>query len=71
MASSDAGENPISEFIEVQKALKGATYPASKADLVKFAIGNGAGKEILDALNALPEQDFGSPADVSKGIGSE
>ena len=71
MAKSDTSGNPINKFIDVQKALKGASYPSGKADLVAFAKENGADEKILNALEALPEQDYASPAEVSKGIGGE
>ena len=39
--------------IEVQKHLKGVSYPASGEDLAEAADGNGAPEEIVDALISL------------------
>ncbi len=44
--------------IELQKALGGMDYPASKEDLVKHAEGKDAGDEVLSFLR--------DPADVNK-----
>ncbi len=70
--STSSNGGPIRKFIDVQKALKGASYPADKASLLDTAKGNGADDEVLDALERLPEQEYGSPAEVSKGgVGNE
>jgi hypothetical protein len=58
--------------IEMQKALGGMNYPASKRDIVETAKSHGASKEIKQALSSLPEKEYDSPAavtkEVSKGI---
>lgn len=59
------------KFVDVQKALKGASYPADKASLLETAKSNGADDEVLAAIEALPEQEYSSPADVSKGVGNK
>ena len=69
--STSSNVGTIRKFIDVQKALKGASYPADKASLLDTAKGNGADDEVLDALERLPEQEYGSPAEVSKGVGNE
>jgi hypothetical protein len=71
MAKSNAHGGPIRKFVDVQKALKGASYPAEKADLLETAKSNGADEDVLNAIEALPEQQYGSPAEVSKGVGEE
>lgn len=58
-------------FIDVQKALKGASYPADKRSLLEKARENGADEEVMEALGALPDREFANPADVSKGVGNE
>ncbi|SEI17238.1 MULTISPECIES: DUF2795 domain-containing protein [unclassified Leifsonia] len=55
--------------IDVQKYLSGVDYPASKADLVGAAQGQGAPKEVIDALEGLSDRDFDSPVQVTEGIG--
>jgi hypothetical protein len=55
--------------IQVEKFLKGVDYPARKADLIKHAQQNGADKEVQATLEQLPDQQYQTPADVSKAIG--
>ena len=52
--------------IELQKALGGVDYPASKEDLVKHAEGKGADDEVLSFLRNLPDRNYETPADVNK-----
>ncbi len=54
--------------IDVQKYLNGVDYPAGKADLVGTAQGHGAPKEVIDALEGLPDKQFDSPVQVTEGI---
>jgi hypothetical protein len=65
--SSGAAKAPI----DIQKSLKGISYPADKKTLLDTARSNGADEAVLAALEALPEQKYASPADVSKGVGKE
>lgn len=67
----NTGERPLSPFIDVQKALKGANYPADKQSLIETAKANGASDDVLKRLDALPDEEYQSPADVSKGVGNE
>lgn len=55
--------------IQVQKHLKGMEYPASKEDIVKQAKDGGADKELCEFLDRLPDEQYDTPADVSKAIG--
>jgi hypothetical protein len=57
--------------IHLQKALKGVSYPASKADLVAAANGNDADHEVLAFLDELPDREFGGPNGVTKEISSD
>ena len=50
------------DVTEVQKALKGADYPADGDDLADLADSNDASQEIVDALRGIGEAE--SPADV-------
>ncbi|WP_298251418.1 DUF2795 domain-containing protein [uncultured Arthrobacter sp.] len=52
--------------IDLQKALGGMEYPASKDDLVKHAKDNGADPSVMETLQGLPDRQFDSPADVNK-----
>ena len=55
--------------IQLQKHLKGVSYPASKQDLMKAAKGNGADEDINSFLEQLPDQQFETPADVNEAFG--
>jgi hypothetical protein len=55
--------------IELQKHLKGASYPAAKDDLVATAESNGAPGEIVDALRNAPQDRFDGPDQVQKALG--
>lgn len=61
-----AHTNPI----QIEKFLKGANYPASKEDLLKLAQQNGADQQVQATLQQLPDQQYGSPAEVSKAVGA-
>jgi hypothetical protein len=54
--------------VELQDALAGLDYPATKADVVAQAEHNGADADMLQTLKGLPDRDYGAPEDVSEGI---
>ena len=56
------------EFIEVQKALRGVSYPASKEQLIQHAQQSGASQDVLDALRALPDKQHDGPDEVSAEV---
>lgn len=56
--------------IQVQKHLKGVDYPASKKELIAHAKKQGADRDISDLLEELPDEEFETPAAVSKAIGA-
>jgi hypothetical protein len=49
--------------------LKGIHFPAQKRDLVQQAKKNGAELDIMQVLNAMPEQEFANIAEVMKAVG--
>ena len=55
--------------IELQKLLKGVDYPVSKQDLLKHLEQQGAAEQVRSTLEQLPDQQFQTPADVSKAVG--
>ncbi|CAJ0699993.1 hypothetical protein LMG18102_03109 [Ralstonia mannitolilytica] len=57
--------------IGIQKALKGASYPARKEDLLETAQANGADDSTLQTLRDMPDDEYDTPAAVSKAIGQE
>ncbi len=54
--------------IEVQKHLKGMSYPASKDDVVSRAEQNGAGHELLEQLRGMSRDEFTGPDDVMEAL---
>ncbi|MFJ8584438.1 DUF2795 domain-containing protein [Streptomyces sp. NPDC093595] len=57
--------------IEMQKALGGVHYPASKQDIVGTAQKHKAGQDVMEALKSLPEKEYDSPAAVNREVGKE
>ncbi|OKK03561.1 hypothetical protein AMK26_18995 [Streptomyces sp. CB03234] len=55
--------------IEMQKALGGVEYPASKKEIVDQAQKHKADKKVMEALKSLPEKQYDSPAAVNKEVG--
>lgn len=47
--------------VDVQKHLHGASYPASREDLVLKGEQNGAPEELLRELRGLSEEEFTGP----------
>lgn len=66
-----AREHATHSPIGIQKALKGATYPAKKQELMKTAQTNGADDSTLKTLRDMPDDEYDTPAAVSKAIGHE
>ncbi len=57
------------DVTDVQKALKGADYPADGDDLADLADSNGASQELVDAIRGIGEAE--TPADVMKELKDE
>jgi hypothetical protein len=55
--------------IQLQKYLKGVDYPASKQDLLDRAKHEGADENVFSTLERLPDEEYQTPADVSKAVG--
>jgi predicted outer membrane protein len=55
--------------IQIQKFLKGVDYPASKDALIQNAKKMGADEGVFESLEQLPDEEFETPADVSKAFG--
>ena len=55
-------------FIEAQKYLSGMDYPATKGEIVERARSQGAGNEIVQALERLPDREYDGPNAVSEEI---
>lgn len=52
--------------IQLQKYLKGLTYPASKKDITSHAKRHGADANVLSTLEQMMGEQFKTPADVSQ-----
>ncbi|MEA1673613.1 DUF2795 domain-containing protein [Nitrospirillum sp. BR 11163] len=50
--------------------LRGVDFPADKQALIRKAKENGAEGEVLDMLEAMPDADYETAADVMKGYGA-
>jgi hypothetical protein len=56
--------------IQLQKYLKGVDYPASKQDLIERAKQEGADENVFSTLEQLPDEEYETPAEVSKAVGN-
>lgn len=56
------------DVTEVQKALKGVDYPATKEDLADHAESNGGSDELVEALRNADQDDFEGPSGVMSAI---
>lgn len=54
--------------IDLQKALKGATYPSSRDDLVSLAKQNGADDQLVEKLSGAKATDFDGPDEVQQAV---
>ena len=54
--------------IDIQKALSGMDYPASKDQIVRHAEQNGADGEVLDALKKIEDREYEGPSGVSSAV---
>ncbi|MGY2462474.1 DUF2795 domain-containing protein [Vreelandella sulfidaeris] len=59
------GQSPAN----VTHHLSGIDFPASRSDLERHAKENGAEEDVLDVIRDMPDQEYGSMADVTKGVG--
>jgi hypothetical protein len=56
------------QITEVQMALKGVDYPASKDELASHAERNGADRDLVDALSSMNKDSFDGPNAVMKEL---
>ncbi|MFW3171064.1 DUF2795 domain-containing protein [Geodermatophilus sp. CPCC 206100] len=52
--------------IDIQKALKGMDYPATKDQILDHA--KGSDKEVLDALEGIEDREYEGPSGVSSAV---
>jgi hypothetical protein len=67
--SHPGSRHGIPNPIHVQKFLGGIDYPAGKEDIVSKAKQKGADEEVVDALERIPDQEYSSPAAISRALG--
>jgi hypothetical protein len=56
------------QVTDVQKALKGADYPASRDELVELAQRNGADEDVIAALREADADRFDGPDQVMAAL---
>jgi hypothetical protein len=54
--------------IDIQKALSGMDYPASKDQIVQHAEQNGADQEVVEALKKIDDREYEGPSGVSSAV---
>jgi hypothetical protein len=54
--------------IDIQKALGGMDYPASKEQIVQHARDHGAGDEVVTALEKIEDREYEGPSGVSSAV---
>lgn len=54
--------------IQLQKHLKGVSYPASKQDILSKAKENGGDDNVRSVLEALPDKQYSRPTDVTSAV---
>ncbi|GAB3312407.1 hypothetical protein GCM10027451_25240 [Geodermatophilus aquaeductus] len=52
--------------IDIQKALKGMDYPATKEQILEHA--KGGDKDVLDALQKIDDREYEGPSGVSAAV---
>jgi Protein of unknown function (DUF2795) len=54
--------------IDIQKALSGMDYPASKDDIVRHAQQQGGNDEVIEALKNIEDREYEGPSGVSSAV---
>jgi hypothetical protein len=54
--------------IQIHQFLRGADWPADRQELRTVAVRNAADEMVLEALDALPDGRFGSPAELTAAL---
>src|SRR4051812_40539696 len=59
---------PMASPIDIQKALSGMDYPATKDQILEHAQKNGADQEVVEALKKIEDREYEGPSGVSKAV---
>ncbi len=54
--------------IDIQKALAGMDYPASRDDIVRHAEQHGGNREVVEALRKIEDREYEGPSGVSSAV---
>jgi hypothetical protein len=54
--------------IDIQKALSGMDYPATKDQIVQHAQQQGGDEEVIEALKKIPDREYEGPSGVSSAV---
>jgi hypothetical protein len=54
--------------IDIQKALGGMDYPATKEEIIKHAQQNGGNDDVIKALKGIEDREYEGPSGVSKSV---
>jgi hypothetical protein len=54
--------------IDIQKALSGMDYPASKDEIVRHAENHGGDKDVIEALRKIDDREYEGPSGVSSAV---
>ena len=65
MARGVGGHSPSN----IARHLSGIDFPANRDDLLQHAQMHEADDDVLDLIQHMPQRDYGSMADVMKGVG--
>lgn len=57
--------------LRVDKALQGADFPAHKSDLLDYARTRGATQKTLQAMDTIPDKEFGNKQEVIEAVAQE
>ncbi len=63
------GTQTKANLAHVEKFLKDLDYPAMKNEVIECARGNDAPEDVIQMLEQIPEQEYGSPTEISREIG--
>lgn len=69
MAEKEQSVHTSSPTRDLAHNLEGIDFPANKQKLVEYARNKGAGDEIIRQIEAMPDEEYTSMADVFKGFG--
>ena len=55
--------------VEVQRHLAGLDYPVTKDEVIAHAERNEAPQDVIEALQALAEEQFDDPSEIQEALG--